>query len=138
LVVLLPIGALLGFGGQTLKDFAFALFIGVTSGAYSSIFIAAPVLALLKEREPRYMEIRRRAAARAARPGLRTAPVRGGLATTEPNGEVEQAPRVTATPSPGGAPGSGTRPRAGTGGTGGTGAKKKKSKPQGKPKRRRR
>src|SRR2546425_4646807 len=42
LVVLLPIGALLLFGGQTLKDFAFALFIGVASGAYSSIFIAAP------------------------------------------------------------------------------------------------
>ena len=41
LVVLLPILSLLLFGGDTLKDFAFALFIGVAIGAYSSIFIAA-------------------------------------------------------------------------------------------------
>ena len=44
LVVLLPILSLLLFGGATLKDFAFAMFIGVAIGAYSSIFIAAPVL----------------------------------------------------------------------------------------------
>ena len=42
LVVLLPILSLLFFGGETLKDFAFAMFVGVTTGAYSSIFIAAP------------------------------------------------------------------------------------------------
>src|SRR5207244_3364678 len=71
LVVLLPIGSLLLFGGQTLKDFAFALFIGVASGAYSSIFVAAPLLALLKEREPRFQSIKTRAAVRTARPGLR-------------------------------------------------------------------
>src|SRR5437867_899848 len=61
LVVLLPIGALLLVGVQTLKDFAFALFVGVASGTYSSIFVAAPILALLKEREPRYQQIRQRA-----------------------------------------------------------------------------
>jgi SecD/SecF fusion protein len=49
---LLPILALLLFGGETLKDFAFALFVGVASGAYSSIFIASPVLTHWKEREP--------------------------------------------------------------------------------------
>ncbi|HWD65558.1 MAG TPA: protein translocase subunit SecD [Solirubrobacteraceae bacterium] len=48
---LLPIIALLLFGGSTLKDFAFALLIGVASGAYSSIFIASPVLTHWKERE---------------------------------------------------------------------------------------
>src|SRR5207244_10647411 len=58
LVVLLPILSLLLFGGATLKDFAFALFVGVASGTYSSIFIASPMLALLKEREPRYQQIR--------------------------------------------------------------------------------
>src|SRR5439155_23746157 len=79
LVVLLPIGALLLFGGQTLKDFAFALFIGVASGTYSSIFVASPVLALLKENEPRYQQIRLRAEARAARPGLRGVSVREPL-----------------------------------------------------------
>ncbi len=42
------------FGGATLKDFAFAMGIGVLSGAYSSIFIATPVLTHWKEREPAY------------------------------------------------------------------------------------
>ena len=70
LVVLLPILSLLFFGGDTLKDFAFAMFVGVTTGAYSSIFIAAPVLALLKEREPRYqqMEARRQVRQEKAQP----------------------------------------------------------------------
>ncbi|TML51169.1 MAG: protein translocase subunit SecF [Actinobacteria bacterium] len=53
-ITLLPIGALLIFGGATLKDFAFALLVGITSGAYSSIFIAAPLLTILKEREPEF------------------------------------------------------------------------------------
>jgi SecD/SecF fusion protein len=52
---LLPIVALWVFGGATLKDFAFALIVGVTSGAYSSIFIAAPLLTMWKERrEPEF------------------------------------------------------------------------------------
>jgi hypothetical protein len=53
-ITLLPVGALFFFGGATLKDFAFALLVGVTSGAYSSIFIAAPFLTIWKEREPEY------------------------------------------------------------------------------------
>ena len=53
-ITLLPIVALLVFGGATLKDFAFALIVGVTSGAYSSIFIAAPLLTMWKEREPEF------------------------------------------------------------------------------------
>jgi SecD/SecF fusion protein len=51
---LMPIVALLLFGGATLQDFAFALMIGVASGAYSSIFIASPVLTHWKERESVY------------------------------------------------------------------------------------
>jgi SecD/SecF fusion protein len=54
-ITLLPIAALFLFGGATLKDFAFALIVGIASGAYSSIFIAAPLLTILKEREPDYM-----------------------------------------------------------------------------------
>jgi SecD/SecF fusion protein len=50
----LPVLALLLFGGETLKDFAFALLVGVISGAYSSVFIASPVLTHWKEREPVY------------------------------------------------------------------------------------
>jgi SecD/SecF fusion protein len=53
-ITLLPVGALFLYGGATLKDFAFALMVGIASGAYSSIFIAAPLLAMLKEREPDY------------------------------------------------------------------------------------
>ena len=49
---LLPVLALLLFGGETLQDFAFALLIGIASGTYSSIFIATPVLQHWKEREP--------------------------------------------------------------------------------------
>jgi len=51
---LLPVVSLLLFGGETLKDFAFALMIGIASGAYSSIFIASPVLTHWKEREGAY------------------------------------------------------------------------------------
>jgi SecD/SecF fusion protein len=57
---LMPILALLLFGGATLKDFAFALLIGVASGAYSSIFIASPVLTHWKERETHYRHRRER------------------------------------------------------------------------------
>ena len=53
-ITLLPIICLLILGGSTLKDFAFALIVGVISGAYSSIFIAAPLLTISKEREPEY------------------------------------------------------------------------------------
>ena len=49
---LLPVLALMLFGGETLQDFAFALFVGIASGTYSSIFIATPVLQHWKEREP--------------------------------------------------------------------------------------
>ncbi len=60
-ITLLPIICLEILGGATLKDFAFALIVGVTSGAYSSIFFAAPLLTIWKEREPDYA--RRKAAA---------------------------------------------------------------------------
>jgi SecD/SecF fusion protein len=53
-ITLLPVASLLVFGGDTLKDFAFALLVGIGSGAYSTIFIATPLLVLLKEREPEY------------------------------------------------------------------------------------
>jgi preprotein translocase subunit SecF len=55
----LVVGALI-LGAVTLQEFAVALTIGVFIGAYSSIFVAAPVVALLKEREPRYRQLRDR------------------------------------------------------------------------------
>jgi len=131
LVVLLPIGALLLFGGQTLKDFAFALFVGVAIGAYSSIFVAAPILAVLKEREPRYEQIRARAQARAARPGLRAVPSARAVRAEGADRELAPAASV-AVPTPGA--GRTAAPRSRVTGPG----RKKKGRPQGKPKRRRR
>ena len=68
IVALLPVASLLfvgtyAFGGLALRDFALALFVGLLTGAYSSIFVATPVLAWLKERQPRYRALRERAAA---------------------------------------------------------------------------
>ena len=62
----LVIGSLF-LGATTLQSFGLALVIGLTSGAYSSIFIASPLLAVMKEREPRYVTIRQRLEARGDR-----------------------------------------------------------------------
>jgi SecD/SecF fusion protein len=59
---LLAVGSLLVFGGATLKDFAFAMLVGIASGTYSSIFIASPVLTAWKEREPAFARRRARIA----------------------------------------------------------------------------
>ena len=48
--------------GWRCSDFALALFVGLLTGAYSSIFVATPILAWLKEREPKYRALRERAA----------------------------------------------------------------------------
>jgi preprotein translocase subunit SecF len=125
LVVLLPIGTLLLFGGQTLKDFAFALFVGVAIGTYSSIFLAAPLLAMLKEREPRYAAIKTKAATRTARPNVRSATADEDVAD---DAELETAAAVAA-PAQRSGQGGGTRPAT---------ARNRKKRPQGKPKRRRR
>ena len=58
-VTLIPVVLLFIFGSGSLQDFAFALAVGIASGAYSSIFIASPLLAILLEREPQFA-IRRR------------------------------------------------------------------------------
>jgi preprotein translocase subunit SecF len=63
---LLVIGSVL-LGATTLEEFGLALLIGLASGAYSSIFIASPLLAIMKEREPRYIDLRRRMESRGSR-----------------------------------------------------------------------
>ncbi len=69
IIALLPVAALL-FGGAlllgagTLKDLSLALFVGIIAGTYSSIFIATPLLAQLKEREPAMQALARRVAGR--------------------------------------------------------------------------
>jgi len=98
----LPIFALLLFGGQTLKDFAFALFVGVISGAYSSIFIASPVLTHWKEREAVY--VRRRSRIREALGGPVPAyavATQGGPVDVEPKKKQRSSRRITEPELPG-------------------------------------
>jgi preprotein translocase subunit SecF len=88
LVVVLPILSLLLFGGDTLKDFAFAMLIGVITGAYSSIFVATPLLVVLKERESRFRQHRARLEARRGERRLRPVP---GSARDDEEAAVESA-----------------------------------------------
>jgi preprotein translocase subunit SecF len=101
LVVLFPIAALLLFGGSTLKDFAFAMMIGIISGAYSSIFVAAPILSFLKEREPKYAQLRTRATARDAA-GRPLRPVPSERAMSSPTGDGHPVPSAVGARSTGG------------------------------------
>jgi len=71
IIALLPVAAILFIGGGLLgagelNDLALVLFIGMLSGTYSSIFIATPVLADLKERDPQYKALAKRVAQRAS------------------------------------------------------------------------
>ncbi|HEY8729099.1 MAG TPA: protein translocase subunit SecF [Acidothermaceae bacterium] len=68
-IALLPVASLLFvgaglLGAGSLKDLALALFIGLATGSYSSIFIATPLLVLFKEREAQYIALTRRVQAR--------------------------------------------------------------------------
>jgi preprotein translocase subunit SecF len=72
LVALLPVASLLVVGvglegALALREFGLALFIGLIVGAYSSLFVATPLLAWWKEREPRYRALAERSSARTAR-----------------------------------------------------------------------
>jgi preprotein translocase subunit SecF len=97
-IALLVVGAWL-LGAIALQDFAVALLVGLVTGTYSSIFIAAPVLAMMKEREPRYRAARQRierAAGSVAAPDLPAgpsgpsdgAPARGAPAGSSPSRPV--------------------------------------------------
>ncbi len=71
IIALLPVAAILFVGGGLLgagelKDLALVLFVGMLSGTYSSIFIATPVLADLKEREPQYRALTKRVSVRSS------------------------------------------------------------------------
>jgi len=72
LVAILPVLSVLFVGAEllgatTLREYGLALFVGLMAGAYSSLFIASPLLAILKEREPRMIDLRNRLAAKGAR-----------------------------------------------------------------------
>ncbi|MEV5431393.1 protein translocase subunit SecF [Streptomyces sp. NPDC052701] len=70
-VALLPVAGLLFIGGGVLgagmlNDISLSLFVGLAAGAYSSIFIATPLVADLKEREPQMKALRKRVLAKRA------------------------------------------------------------------------
>jgi preprotein translocase subunit SecF len=70
-IALLPVAGLLFVGAGllgvgTLKDLALVLFVGLAAGTYSSIFLATPIVADLKEREPAQIALRKRVLARRA------------------------------------------------------------------------
>jgi preprotein translocase subunit SecF len=91
---LLPIGAILFVGAYllgagTLKDLSLVLFVGIVASTYSSIFIATPLLADLKEREPAMQALARRVASRrsgAAQPARAQAQPRRSTAKTSGEG----------------------------------------------------
>lgn len=112
IIALLPVGSLLFIGAILLKagtllDLALALFIGLAAGAYSSIFIATPLLCDLKEREPQFQALARRVDARragaAARPSQAGSVAVGASApatgTTTAVLERPEPPPVATTPT---------------------------------------
>ncbi len=91
-VALLPIASILVIGtilvgAGTLEDLALALFVGIATGTYSSIFIATPLLADLRERQPEMKALRarvlKRRAAQASAPSTAVATTGGGAAVLE-------------------------------------------------------
>ncbi len=97
IVSILVIGAGV-LGATTLNDFGLALFVGLLTGAYSSIYIAAPILAMLKEREPRYAGIRQRLTAKGGA-GLLTPAAAAALASGGGGPSAAPRPRQGAKPA---------------------------------------
>ncbi len=107
LTALIPVATILFvgaglLGAGTLKDLSLVLFVGMLSGTYSSIFIATPVLADLKEREPQYKELARRVALRESggRAAKRAAAAAAGAAgTVQPDEATAEDPIESAAPA---------------------------------------
>jgi preprotein translocase subunit SecF len=142
IIALLPVLGLLVIGvgllgAGSLDDLSVALFIGLASGAYSSIFIATPLLCDMKEREPTYQQLAKRVASRrvkeardreAVATATVAAPLAAGAAATgaagvatdvvaTDAGDEPAAPRPSgAPPRPGARPGQAPRRRSNRGG----------------------
>ena len=115
LSTLLPVGALLFIGAgllgaETMKDLALALFVGLLVGAYSSVFLATPVLSVLKEREPRFQSVREKILRDVQRRGAEPVPGDGAGPRIENESRIPAAVGAS-TAAPQRPP---TRARAGT------------------------
>jgi preprotein translocase subunit SecF len=122
LASLLPIAALLivgafALGAETIKDLALALFVGVAAGAYSSIFLATPLVAVWKEQEPRYQQLRARVA---RQPAAAAAAAAGAGAPAEGGGKTRGRPAAA-------------RPATGSGGVARRAAKPRAAEPVAEP-----
>ena len=99
LIALLPVGSILFvgaglLGAGTLKALSLALFIGLATGTYSSIFIAPPILATLREREPAMRALAKRVASRSAGSSTVNASTNSNeFVTTEKRGPRNQPKR---------------------------------------------
>jgi preprotein translocase subunit SecF len=94
LIALLPVGAILFVGGYQLgvgelKDLSLVLFVGILAGAYASIFVATPVLAQLKEREPQYQALAKRIATRGTRSAQKPAKAQAGARRATAGAQLE-------------------------------------------------
>jgi preprotein translocase subunit SecF len=106
LIALLPVAGLLFVGAGllgvgTIKDLALVLFVGLAAGAYSSIFLATPIVCDLKEREPKYAALRKRVAAKKAaeaRPAGRAAGPAGRAPAGRRSGRGATAATLVAEP----------------------------------------
>jgi preprotein translocase subunit SecF len=128
MVAILPVLAVLLIGAQllgatTLQSYGLALFVGLLSGAYSSIFIASPVLCMMKEREPRWVQIADRLAKRGESTGFYSATDAANMSTAisvAASGQVNRggaaAPKASKRSGPI-RPGSGSSSSSGGGGT---------------------
>ncbi len=107
IIALLPVAGLLFVGAGllgtgTLKDLALVLFIGMAVGAYSSIFLATPVVAALKEREPEMQELAKRVATREAalRKAAAKAPAGKRAGAQNRSGEIAHTEAAEEPPAP--------------------------------------
>jgi len=129
MVAIIPVLAILLIGAQllgatTLQSYGLALFVGLLSGAYSSIFIASPVLCMMKEREERWVAIADRLAKRGDQHGWYSAAEAATLSTqmsVAASGQVSRSGGAAAQKSGGTKRSGPIRPGSGSGAGGGTG-----------------
>lgn len=98
IIALLPVASILFvgaglLGAGTLKDLSLALFIGLATGTYSSIFIATPILAVLREQEPAMQALAKRVAARNAVPAVVVKSLDSATAVTVSGKTQKRGPR---------------------------------------------
>ncbi|WP_069814107.1 protein translocase subunit SecF [Streptomyces sp. TP-A0874] len=101
IVALLPVAGLLFIGGGVLgagmlNDISLSLFVGLAAGAYSSIFIATPLVADLKEHDPQMKALKKRVLAKRAVAARDSGPVPAGPGGPETAEVVGQSPRSAA------------------------------------------